>query len=256
MISDGRVVVWFSCGAASACAAKLAVDKHENVRVVYCNTLASEHPDNQRFLWDVESWIHSSIEVISSNKYRDIDEVFEKAKYMSGIAGARCTTELKKIPRFDYQLPNDLHIFGLTADETKRIERFESTNPELELEWNLRDAGMTKEDCYQLLRDAGIALPIMYSLGFKNNNCIGCVKATSPAYWYKVRQHFPEIFKRRAEQSRKINCRLVRYHGQRIFLDELPEVNTDHRPEEDIECGPICVGTGLVGLQNGTNQVA
>jgi hypothetical protein len=42
-----RIVVWFSCGAASACAAKLAVDKygHENTHVVYCNTLITEHPD-------------------------------------------------------------------------------------------------------------------------------------------------------------------------------------------------------------------
>lgn len=37
----GRVLVWFSCGAASAVAAKLAVDKYRNdsVEVLYCDTL-------------------------------------------------------------------------------------------------------------------------------------------------------------------------------------------------------------------------
>lgn len=240
---DGRVVVWFSCGAASACAAKLAVQKYANVSVVYCDTLASEHPDNARFLRDVETWIGTSITIIRSQKYATVEEVFEKRRYMSGVRGAICTTEMKKIPRYEYQLPNDLHIFGMTADEQRRIDRFEASkdNRDLEVEWILRDTGFTKEDCYQLLKDAGIKLPVMYTLGFKNNNCIGCVKATSPAYWDRVREHFPEVFARRAQQSRQIGVRLLRYHGQRIFLDQLPATSTDTTPEQDIDCGVICV---------------
>lgn len=81
----------------------------------------------------------------------------------------------------------------------------------------------------------------MYSLGFRNNNCIGCVKSTSPTYWDRVRRHFPDVFKKRCEQSRAIGCRLVEYHGKRIFLDELPAVITDRRKEKNIECGVICV---------------
>lgn len=235
--------MWFSCGAASACAAKLAVDKygHENTHVVYCNTLATEHPDNVRFMADVEKWIAHPVEIISSDKYATIDEVFEKERYMAGIKGARCTVEMKKIPRFEYQQYGDLHIFGLTKDESGRIKRFVENNPDLRLEWNLRDGDVTKEECYQLLTDGGIALPVMYSLGFKNNNCIGCVKATSPKYWDLVRRHFPIVFWRRAKQSRDLGVRLVRYHGVRMFLDELPDPITDKTPQEDIECGPICL---------------
>lgn len=238
-----RVVVWFSCGAASACAAKLATDKygHEGLHVVYCNTLISEHTDNKRFLEDVQHWIKHPIEIISSDKYASIDDVFEQERYMSGIKGARCTVEMKKVPRFNYQEPDDLHLFGLTADERSRIKRFEENNPELRLEWILRDAGITKTNCYSILQEAGISLPIMYSLGFKNNNCIGCVKATSAKYWNMVRRFFPEIFWKRAKQSRDLGVRLVRYHGIRMFLDELPSLSTDNTPEEDIECGPICL---------------
>lgn len=238
-----RVLVWFSCGAASACAAKLAVDKygHENTHVVYCNTLATEHPDNARFMADVAKWIGHTIEIIGSEKYATVDEVFEKERYMAGIKGARCTVEMKKIPRFEYQQYGDLHVFGLTADEGARIRRFVENNPDLRLEWNLRDECITKEECYKLLTDGGIALPVMYSLGFKNNNCIGCVKATSAKYWALVRKHFPVVFWRRAKQSRDLGVRLVRYHGVRIFLDELPDPITDKTPQEDIECGPICL---------------
>ena len=239
--NEGRVLVWFSCGAASACAAKLAVQQYEHVEVVYCDTLASEHPDNKRFFKDVEEWTGKSIQIISSEKYKDVDDVFEKRRYMSGIAGAPCTTELKKIPRLEFQRPNDLHIFGLTFDEQKRIERFEDNNPDLELDWILREHHVTKEDCYAVLKEASIDLPIMYSLGFKNNNCLGCVKATSPVYWYRIKEHFPDVFRKRAKQSRAIGCRLTRYKGKRVFLDELPDTNSDFTAEQDIECGPICV---------------
>jgi PP-loop superfamily ATP-utilizing enzyme len=61
-----RVIVWFSCGAASACAAKLAVEKYGlSCEVVYCNTMPSEHPDNFRFFSDVQQWIGKPIKVIS-----------------------------------------------------------------------------------------------------------------------------------------------------------------------------------------------
>ncbi len=241
-----RTVVWFSCGAASACAAKLA---GPDATVVYCNTMESEHADNARFFDDVQRWIGIPITVIESQKYKNVDDVFEKTRYMAGIDGARCTTEMKKIPRFDFQLPDDLHIFGLCADEQKRIALFEANNPELRLSWTLRDAGVTKENCYQVLRDAGIALPAMYGLGFKNNNCIGCVKATSPKYWDKVRRYFPEVFATRCLQSRSLGVRLTRYHGERIFLDQLPNPVVYKKRfkkesvEDDIECGPVCVAS-------------
>ena len=236
-----RTVVWFSCGAASACAAALATANCKDVHVVYCDTLAEEHPDNQRFLEDVERWIERPIEIIRSDKYASVSDVFEKTRYMSGIKGARCTVEMKKVPRFAYQQPDDLHVFGLTADEGRRIANFEGNNPDLNLYWVLREGGLTKADCYTMLKNAGIALPVMYSLGFKNNNCIGCVKATSAKYWANVRRHFPIIFALRAEQSRLLGVRLVRYKGVRMFLDELPLNIEDLTPEEDIECGPICL---------------
>src|ERR1039458_669705 len=93
------------------------------------------------FYWDVERWIGKPIELIKSKKYISVDDVFAQTRYMSGIAGARCTLEMKKIPRYDYQLPNDLHIFGLTYDEKDRIDLFEMNNKDLELEWILHDGG-------------------------------------------------------------------------------------------------------------------
>lgn len=242
----GRFLCWFSYGAASAVAAKLSVEKYkgEPIEIVNCDTSRNEHPDNARFRKDVEQWIGREVKVIASKKYKTVEEVFEARQYMSGVSGAPCTDEMKKMPRIAFQYAEDVHIFGLTADEGKRIRQFEDNNPSLFLDWILRDAGLTKEGCYQVLRDAGIKLPAMYGLGFDNNNCIGCVKAQGPSYWNRVRKNFPEVFKLRAEQSRRIGVRLVRLKGVRIFLDELPEDSTE-QIKEDLSCGVQCVSLKL-----------
>ena len=241
-----RVVAWFSCGAASAVASKLAVVKYgSQCDVVYCDTSKSEHWDNERFFHDVEQWLGREIIVLSSSKYDSIDEVFEQTRYMAGLKGARCTIEMKKVPRFEFQQPDDTHVFGYTVEELKRIAKFEKNNPELNLEWVLRDAGLTKQACLDMLEGAGIEIPAMYKLGYRNNNCIGCVKASSSKYWNKVREDFPGTFARRARQSRELGAKLVYYNptgkgrGKRIFLDELP-ASADDGVLENISCGPEC----------------
>ena len=58
-IKDGdTIAVWFSCGAASAVAAKLTLARFAHncdVRILN-NPIAEEHPDNSRFLKDCEQW--------------------------------------------------------------------------------------------------------------------------------------------------------------------------------------------------------
>ena len=243
-----RRVAWFSCGAASAIAAKLTVDRYgSECEIVYCDTLASEHPDNARFFADVERLIGRSITVIQSARYATVDDVFERTRYMAGVAGARCTTEMKKLPREAWQQTDDVHIFGYTADEARRAEEFEERNPSLAVEWVLIDEGIDKRRCLEMLASFGVALPAMYGLGFNHNNCIGCVKATSPGYWNRTRRNFPDVFTRRAHQSRLIGARLVRIRlpgdlpskdAPRHFIDELPP--DSDAPDDDIECGPAC----------------
>jgi hypothetical protein len=254
-----RRLVWFSCGAASAVAAKLAVEKYaEKVQVVYCDTSATEHPDNLRFLQDVEKWLGRNIIRIRSADFKDIDDVFEKRRYMVGPKGAPCTTLLKKVPREVFQFPDDVHIFGYTAEEQRRAEKFENENKSLMVEWILIDEQISKSDCILDVELAGIRLPEMYRLDFDHNNCLGCVKSQSPGYWNKTRRHFPETFARRCRQSRILGVRLVRVGaelgaqipealpkyekgkltGYRIFLDTLP-LEAD-APDDDIDCGPVC----------------
>lgn len=238
---DYRVLVWFSCGAASAVAAKLSIEKYgkEGTELCYCE-IANEHEDNQRFLADVERWLGVQVKRLRSEKYgSDIYDVFAREKYIAGIGGARCTRSLKQDVRKAYQQESDTHVFGYTIDEQKRVATFEKNNPSLFCDWVLVDAGITKKDCYRIIQEAGIELPMMYRLGYKNNNCIGCVKGGA-GYWNKIRRDFPAQFNRMAEFSRGLGVRLVRNAGMRIFLDELPPNAGRHEEEPDFDCGPQC----------------
>jgi hypothetical protein len=243
---EGRVLAWFSCGAASAVMAKMMVEKYGNrCEVINCNMKRDEHEDNQRFMREVEPWIGAPIKQISSKKYSSINEVFEKERYMAGPNGARCTVEMKKVPRFAYQDVADIHAFGYTVEEQDRIADFEKANPELFVEWPLCDAGLTKADCFDVLAQAGIRRSAMYDLGYKNANCIGCVKVTSPPYWNRVRRTHPHIFDLRAKQSRDLDVRLIQItingKRERLFLDELTPNMGKQETEPEISCGPLCI---------------
>jgi len=247
MVKDGETIaVWFSCGAASAVAAKLTVEAYGarcTVRVLN-NPIAEEDADNRRFLADVQVWLGREIEPVVAAKYpaSSVVEVWDKRKFMSGPLGAPCTVELKKVARQEWERANvvDWHVLGFTADEKTRHERFVLSERSNVLPV-LIDAGMTKADCYRMLTDAGLALPRVYAMGYPNANCIGCVKATSATYWNHVRRAHPDVFADRAAQSRRLGARLTRVKGERLFLDELP-ADAVGKPMKnmDFECGIFC----------------
>ena len=227
MVKGKDIVVWFSCGAASAVAAKVTLEKYgkdNNVRIVN-NPIKEEHVDNLRFLKDVEKWIGKDIEFALSSRFPNASckEVWDWKKFMSGPMGAPCTKFLKKNARQEWEKNNnsDYLVLGFTYDEQKRAERFMLTERNNLLPVLIEEK-ITKQDCFDMLLNKGLKLPQIYKHGFPNANCIGCVKATSPTYWNLVRKEFPKVFDDRAEQSYRIGTKLVRVNGKRMFLKDLP----------------------------------
>lgn len=230
-----RTVVWFSCGAASAIAAKLTLEHTPDAILAYCAT-RSEHEDNDRFRLDCQRWLNRGVTILSSQEFQDTWHVWEKERYLSGINGAPCTRALKFRPRLEFQRPDDIHVFGYTADKTdaRRADALRENYPEMTIHTPLIEAGVTKANTLAMILAAGIKLPVLYGLGFHNNNCMPCVKAQSPAYWALVRKHFPLQFYRLATLARKLNVRLTRVGkewaglnakalmGAREFIDEIP----------------------------------
>ena len=240
-----RKISWFSNGAASAVATKLELIDNPNLIIANCE-VKEEHPDNRRFLKDCENWFGKKIIIMGNDEYkRSIDEVFWRRKYLAGIKGAPCTLLLKKRIREDYEKPSDIQTMGYTAEEQGRVDGFIDANNGVNLVTPLIDRGLTKQDCLAMVQNAGIELPEMYKLGYKNNNCMGCVKASSPAYWKKIEIDFPKRFRmmRGFEIMTGASICKTTIDGKkdvRIKLDELPEHIKPLDDSVDIQCGIFC----------------
>lgn len=222
-----RVLIWWSTGAASFAAATIALQEFPDALIVRCDT-GNEDPDNYRFEADAMARIgRSSVTVLKSDEYADVWDVWQRRRFIAGPHGATCTGEMKIAPRIAFQRPDDLHIFGYTADaeDQARFTRLQENFFEMRLRAPLIEAGVTKSGAMALVERHGLALPRSYAMGFPNANCLGtgCGKATSPNYWSLYRHHFPDQFARTAAYSREIGARLTRIKGERIFLDEIPD---------------------------------
>jgi PP-loop superfamily ATP-utilizing enzyme len=232
-----RTVCWFSCGAASAVATKIALAERERESelIIAYTEVKEEHLDNKRFLADCEEWFGQKIEILGNDFYdRSIYRVFEK-NYIRTPKGAPCTRALKKQIRERFEKPTDRQVFGYTAEEQARLDRFIDANADVNIWTPLIEKGLGKEDCLAMLKNAGIELPAMYKLGYHNNNCIGCVKG-GMGYWNKIKVDFPEHFDRMAK--------LERFKKQTIFkdryLDELKPTDGNYPQEPNIECSIFC----------------
>jgi len=173
-----RIICWFSCGAASAVATKLAIAQYANTGaelIIARCIVKEEHPDNDRFAADCEKWFGMPITNMVAEEYGgSVWGVMQRRRYISGVDGAPCTMLLKKKVREDFQQPTDKHIFGYCAEELERWDKFLDAN-NIDAESPLMDRKLSHANCLAIVKDAGIKLPVMYELGYQHNNCIGCV---------------------------------------------------------------------------------
>lgn len=208
-------VCWFSCGVSSFVACYLAKDID---KVIYTH-VKDQHPDSLRFLKDCERLLGREIEVIQSDRFEGVDDVIGKRRMINSPHGAACTYWLKKQVRKQWEKENpDHHIYvwGYDINEKRRAASIIEALSDYDHEFPLIENGLTKAECHGIANKLGLKRPIMYDMGYPNNNCIGCVKG-GMGYWNKIRIDFPEVFERRARQEREIGNSCI--NG--VYLDEL-----------------------------------
>lgn len=237
------IIAWFSCGATSAVACKMALSMYDNVHIVYIET-GSGHPDNKRFLQDCERWYGQKIEVLRNKNYKDVDDVITRKKYINSPHGAPCTYLLKKEVRYKFEdsigeWEGQVLGFDYCQREINRAIRFKQQNPKTKPLFPLIEKKISKQDALGMLKLAGIEIPTMYKLGYSNNNCIGCVKG-GIGYWNKIREDFPDRFQRMAEVERIIGASCLKDANGKVYLDELdPNRGDDVKPIEP-DCSLFC----------------
>lgn len=227
-------VCWFSAGVSSFAAAYLANGIDE---IVYID-IYDQHPDSLRFVRDCEDVLNKKITMLKS-RYGCVDSACRAFGYIAGIHGAKCTDVLKKRVRKEWEeahRDNDLiYVWGMDCKEQKRAERLNVSMPYATHEFPLIDNLMTKEDAHGLCRRLGVRRPVMYDLGYSNNNCVGCVKG-GRGYWNKIRVDFPDVFACRTKMERDIGASCI--NG--VYLDELP-LDAGRMQDEIMEdCGIMC----------------
>lgn len=227
-------IAWFSSG----CSSFVAAYYGKPDRIVYID-VANQHPDSMRFLRDAEKVLGREIEIIKSSEYASVDDVIERRRYINGAAGAACTMLLKKRVRQQWERDNltgdDVYIRGYDANEKKRADRMVSAQLEARNEFPLIERGLTKAECHAICSRLGLKRPIMYDMGYPNNNCIGCVKG-GMGYWNRIRRDFPDVFERRAKQEREIGHSCIKG----VFLDELDPNRGNMMKEVIPSCGFTC----------------
>jgi 3'-phosphoadenosine 5'-phosphosulfate sulfotransferase (PAPS reductase)/FAD synthetase len=230
-----RIVSWFSCGAASAVATVFAAMRYEGVQPIYCR-VAQEHDDNFRFIKDFENTFHMKVKIITNEQFNgDIYKVFMSRKFIKNQHGAPCTMLLKKELRKQFQQPSDLQVFGYTVEEQARADRFIDANNDVNEYFPLIDNSITKKQTLELISNAGINLPVMYQLGYLNNNCIGCVKG-GMGYWNKIRKDFPDAFTKAASLERTLGHSICKG----VYLDELSPTRGRFVKDSPGDCGFTC----------------
>lgn len=127
------------------------------------------------------------------------------------------------------------YVWGFDSNEKNRADRVCKALSDYDHEFPLIEQGLTKEEAHGIAGRLGLKRPIMYDMGYPNNNCIGCIKG-GMGYWNKIRVDFPEVFKHRARQEREIGHSCI--NG--VFLDELEpdrgNVNTEIMEDCTIAC--------------------
>ena len=228
------IVSWFSAGVSSFIATYLFRDVVDKIIYIHID---DQHEDSLRFVNDCEKAIGKEIEILQSN-YKSVDRVVKQFRYISSPYGAKCTDVLKKRVRKEWEKGKEdlTYIWGFDVSERNRADRLIKSMPEYQHIFPLIDKNMTKEDVHGMSRNLGVKRPLMYDLGYSNNNCIGCVKG-GMGYWNKIRKDFPEVFKQRAELERLIKHSCI--NG--TFLDELEPHRGNMNSEIMEDCGIACL---------------
>lgn len=241
-----------SSGVSSAVATKLLLDK---IDLIFYIHIEDQHPDSIRFVRDCERWYNKKIQIMMS-PYKNVENAIRgnggafwreggsietssgRVCFVNTPNGAPCTRLLKRRVRREWEIEQTQslrYIWGMDYTEKKRAERLCDSMPEQEHIFPLVEKKISKESAHQILKASGIKRPVMYDLGFPNNNCMGCVKG-GMGYWNKVRVVLPDVFKDRAKMERCLGCTCL--NG--TFLDELdPNAGRDDGPVVE-DCGIMC----------------
>lgn len=231
-------VCWISAGVSSFIAGYLERDTID--KFIYID-IEDQHPDSMRFIKDCEKLLGKEIETLKS-PYGSVENAVKACGLFRIVhtGFAPCTAWLKKRVRKEWEEAHSdydiTYVWGMDCNEKHRADNLKETMSEYEHDFPLIERNLTKEEAHGICEKLGVKRPMMYDLGYNNNNCVGCVKG-GMGYWNKIRVDFPEVFEGRAKLERELNNKILK----ECFLDELDPNRGRMSEEISTECNIFCM---------------
>lgn len=233
-------VCWISAGVSSFVSGYL--ERNSIDEFIYIS-IKDQHPDSDRFIIDCEKVLGKKVKTLKSEEYDCVNDVCRAFRFVRSASGARCTDVLKKRVRkkweYEHRDCDITYVWGMDYNEQLRAYNLIEAMPDFNHQFPLIERHLTKQDAHGICKKLGIKRPLMYDMGYSNNNCIGCVKG-GQGYWNKIRKDFPDIFESRAKMEREIGHTILRNKNGLLFLDELDPQAGRNEKEIMEDCGIHC----------------
>ena len=243
-------IAWFSAGVSSMVATFLTPDID---KIIYIH-IDDQHEDSIRFVKDSERLFNKEIEIVQSDRYKNVADCILGHGFIRNPYSMYhpCTSVLKRQVRKDWEEQHknyDLtYVWGMDLNEglgsDNRAKRLMSSNPDYQHEFPLITKQLTKQEAHGICSCEGIKRPLMYDLGFHNNNCVGCVKGGF-WYWNHIRKIFPDVFDAWSKHERTLGASILHDKNGAVYLDELDPKRGKKTEEISIDCNVACLMRGF-----------
>jgi 3'-phosphoadenosine 5'-phosphosulfate sulfotransferase (PAPS reductase)/FAD synthetase len=212
-----RHILSVSGGKDSSALALYMKDRVPDMEYVFCDT-RKELRETYEYLDKLEAFLGKPI--VRLNSERGFDHWLKVyGGYLPSSRMRWCTRQLKLKP-FEEYVGTDAVIsyVGIRADEDR--EGYISTKPNIRAVFPFKEDGITKQDVFRILEEAGLGLPTYYRWRTRSG-CFFCFFQRKRE-WAGLLQHHPDLFEE-ARHYEKLNAetgeRYTWQHGE--SLDEL-----------------------------------
>jgi 3'-phosphoadenosine 5'-phosphosulfate sulfotransferase (PAPS reductase)/FAD synthetase len=184
-----RHILSLSGGKDSSALAIYMKDRVHAMEYVFCDT-RKELPETYEYLDKLEAFLGRRI--VRLNAERGFDHWLKVyGSYLPSSRMRWCTRQLKLKP-FEAYVGNDpvVSYVGIRADEDR--EGYISTKPNIRAVFPFKEDGITKQDVFRILEEAGLGLPTYYRWRTRSG-CYFCFFQRKRE-WAGLLQHHPELF--------------------------------------------------------------
>lgn len=194
-------VLGISGGKDSAALAVYMRDRIPDMNYFFCDT-GDELPETYEYLTLLETYLGKPI--VRLNPDRPFSHYLKiYGDYLPSPRMRWCTAQLKLKPFEDWvarEFAGKIvkSYIAIRADEER--DGYISHKPNIEPVYPFKDDGLTKDDMYRILDDAGLGLPEYYKWRTRSG-CYFCFFQRK-AEWVGLKEHHPDLFERAKEYEK------------------------------------------------------